>query len=245
LSSNSLHSLESLTNCPNLTELFLRGNQIDDFEEVQYLSDLPNLRILWLSENPIADDPSYRTNVLQMLPNLMRLDDGDVTEADHRGVTPGMRGGIGATFSGIGAEEQPSSGSLKRKMKSSKRMEDGNQEIESTSKKIINDSGLDFRESLRRGKGEGSFQPVRPGRPEVTDREGGDETKQRAVLGGTPQMGVGRGVTVAANKREGRERRRRRREDDQLILSAILTLLPELNVESLKIVINSCTELSK
>jgi hypothetical protein len=40
-------------------------------------------------------------------------------------------------------------------------------------------------------------------------------------------------------------RARRPREDDRPILAAILTLLPELNIESLKVVIGNCVELAK
>jgi hypothetical protein len=139
-------------------------------------------------------------------------------------------------------------------MKTTKRPgEDANQETELPPKRIIGgDSGLDFKESLRRSRGDLAFQPVRAGRPEVTEREvadfgtqpqgggGRERERERAVLSVMPQMVGGRGVAVGSNKGE-----RRARQDDQLILSAILTLLPELNVESLKVVINSCTELAK
>lgn len=35
--------------------------------------------MLWLSHNPVADLPQYRATVLRLLPNLVKLDDKDVT----------------------------------------------------------------------------------------------------------------------------------------------------------------------
>ena len=36
-------------------------------------------QVLWLSHNPVADLPQYRATVLRLLPNLVKLDDKDVT----------------------------------------------------------------------------------------------------------------------------------------------------------------------
>jgi len=82
LSVNSIRSLQPFSHCPNLTELFLRGNLISDFSELQYLSGLPRLRVLWLSENPIASHPNYRERILQMLPGLEKLDETDVAKIE-------------------------------------------------------------------------------------------------------------------------------------------------------------------
>jgi hypothetical protein len=82
-----------------------------------------------------------------------------------------------------------------------------------------NDSGIEFSESLRRSA--------------------------RSETGQTRQQRLATESVQSPRERSMGPPRRRRREDDQVILSAILTLLPELNVESLKVVIGSCIELSK
>jgi cilla- and flagella-associated protein len=43
-----------------LREVYIRRNNIDSFQELAYLKDLPNLTTLWLDENPIASAPGYR-----------------------------------------------------------------------------------------------------------------------------------------------------------------------------------------
>ena len=45
-----------------------------------YLSRLPNLQVLWLSDNPIEQDPNYRLYVIRACPHLTRLDEKDVSD---------------------------------------------------------------------------------------------------------------------------------------------------------------------
>lgn len=37
--------------------------QVADMTEVQWLAKLPDLRVLWLSDNPCAETPNYRHKV--------------------------------------------------------------------------------------------------------------------------------------------------------------------------------------
>ncbi|KAI4483332.1 hypothetical protein M0802_013491 [Mischocyttarus mexicanus] len=77
LSVNNINTLADFQYCHNLRDLFIRKNNIKDLNEVCYLQELPNLRNLWLGENPCAekDGYRYRLTVLRTLPNLERLDD--------------------------------------------------------------------------------------------------------------------------------------------------------------------------
>ncbi|XP_017887152.1 protein tilB homolog [Ceratina calcarata] len=72
-------SLADFQYCLSLQELFVRNNNIEDLNEVCYLQGLPNLRNLWLGENPCAEKEGYRLAVLRALPNLQKLDDELVT----------------------------------------------------------------------------------------------------------------------------------------------------------------------
>ncbi|DBB16550.1 TPA: hypothetical protein ACH3X3_014812 [Trebouxia sp. C0006] len=58
--------------------------EVAELAEVQWLVDLPDLRVLWLSDNPCADIPKYRQKVLQYLPKLTKLDNDDVTDEEKR-----------------------------------------------------------------------------------------------------------------------------------------------------------------
>lgn len=75
LSINNINTLADFQYCHKLQDLFIRRNNIKDLNEVCYLQGLPNLRNLWLGENPCAEKEGYRLVVLRALPNLEKLDD--------------------------------------------------------------------------------------------------------------------------------------------------------------------------
>ncbi|XP_076680717.1 uncharacterized protein LOC143375470 isoform X2 [Andrena cerasifolii] len=75
LSVNNINTLADFQYCLSLQDLFVRKNNIKDLNEVCYLQGLPNLRNLWLGENPCAEKEGYRSAVLRTLPNLQKLDD--------------------------------------------------------------------------------------------------------------------------------------------------------------------------
>ncbi|RLU15234.1 hypothetical protein DMN91_012228 [Ooceraea biroi] len=79
LSINNINTLADFQYCHKLQDLFIRRNNIKDLNEVCYLQGLPNLRNLWLGENPCAEKEGYRLAVLRALPNLQKLDDKVVT----------------------------------------------------------------------------------------------------------------------------------------------------------------------
>lgn len=86
LSVNQISTLKDFAQCLKLQELYLRKNEVAELAEVQWLVDLPDLRVLWLSDNPCADIPNYRQKVLQYLPKLTKLDNDDVTVGEKRDV---------------------------------------------------------------------------------------------------------------------------------------------------------------
>lgn len=73
---NGISDLEPLHQCQNLSELYLRRNNIRSLDELFYLKTLPRLRVLWLAENPCCgpDPHRYRMTVLRNLPSLQKLD---------------------------------------------------------------------------------------------------------------------------------------------------------------------------
>ncbi|NXP57526.1 CU002 protein, partial [Chloropsis cyanopogon] len=81
---NGISDLEPLHQCQNLSELYLRKNNIRSLDELFYLKALPRLRVLWLAENPCCgpDPHRYRMTVLRNLPSLQKLDNQAVTEEE-------------------------------------------------------------------------------------------------------------------------------------------------------------------
>ena len=79
LSLNKIFSLKDFASLKKLTELYLRKNVITDLTEVKYLTYCPQLKVLWLWDNPIADHPLYRPYIIKLLPNLVKLDNAAVT----------------------------------------------------------------------------------------------------------------------------------------------------------------------
>ena len=67
--------------------------------EITHLLSLPELRCLWLSNNPIADEDNYRLTVLRTLPGLTKLDDKVVTNEEREAALIS-----GVDFGAAGAE---------------------------------------------------------------------------------------------------------------------------------------------
>ena len=71
--------------CSNLSELYIRNNNIHDLDEIFYLKNLKHLKILWLADNECAlntSDSNYRLTVLRNLPGLQKLDNQLVTKEE-------------------------------------------------------------------------------------------------------------------------------------------------------------------
>ena len=83
LSVNKIRTLRPFANLQNLRELYLRRNLISNLNEIKYLTDCQNLSVLWLSENPICDNPNYRAVVICVLPQLQKLDDIAITDSER------------------------------------------------------------------------------------------------------------------------------------------------------------------
>ena len=83
LSVNKINTLKCFAYCPKLKEIYLRKNNIGSLSELRYLADLSNLSVLWLLDNPCAEDPSYRARVISALPYLTKLDNQAVTSQER------------------------------------------------------------------------------------------------------------------------------------------------------------------
>ena len=84
LSANCITSLRAFSCCPNLRELFVRRNHIQDLLEFDHLKNLKNLRTLWASDNPVAQLPNYREYVIRVLPQITKLDEIDISDVERK-----------------------------------------------------------------------------------------------------------------------------------------------------------------
>ncbi|KAH9582117.1 hypothetical protein LSM04_005379 [Trypanosoma melophagium] len=83
LSSNHVSTMSPFASCTSLRELYLRKNNIQSLSEVRYIKDLPHLHTLWLLDNPCATDPNYRYFVINCCPHLRQLDSIEVTKKER------------------------------------------------------------------------------------------------------------------------------------------------------------------
>ena len=90
LSVNKIRTLKPFSFLPKLRELYLRKNMIADLNEIKYLIDNNNLKILWLSENPICENPNYRNIVISVLPQIVKLDDIIISEEERINANKGI-----------------------------------------------------------------------------------------------------------------------------------------------------------
>ena len=83
LTDNKITTLKPFAGCPIMQELYLRKNKVSDITEIEHLKGLKELRVLWIAENPIADMPNYRIEVIKALPQLYKLDEDNVTAEER------------------------------------------------------------------------------------------------------------------------------------------------------------------
>eukprot|EP00826_Nyctotherus_ovalis_P042977 TRINITY_DN4492_c0_g3_i1.p1 TRINITY_DN4492_c0_g3~~TRINITY_DN4492_c0_g3_i1.p1 ORF type:complete len:258 (-),score=59.54 TRINITY_DN4492_c0_g3_i1:173-946(-) len=84
LSVNKISTLQHFSGCHKLAELYLRKNSVADLSEIQYLASLRHLRVLWLWDNPCAEAADYRLHVIKALPQLVKLDNTEVTPEERQ-----------------------------------------------------------------------------------------------------------------------------------------------------------------
>lgn len=99
LSVNKISSLKEFSNCPKLQELYLRKNNISDLSELRFLTNLSNLRTLWLLDNPCAEVKDYRKIVIKALPHICKLDNAEVTKEERES-------SMNVVWSGLGRSEE-------------------------------------------------------------------------------------------------------------------------------------------
>ncbi|KAJ6646384.1 Dynein axonemal assembly factor 1 like, partial [Pseudolycoriella hygida] len=98
ITNNCLRTEESIANlihCKTLSVLDLSHNRIDDIVIVKILGQMPELRVLVLTGNPVVNQiPSYRKTLILTCKNLTYLDSRPVFDVDRACAEAWKRGGF-------------------------------------------------------------------------------------------------------------------------------------------------------
>lgn len=92
---NRVVSTEPFAHLSSLEELWLSGNKITTFDDVQPLSALGehNLETVYLEYNPVADEFEYRKKVAELIPSLKQIDANVIGGLAAHGMAPAGRPG--------------------------------------------------------------------------------------------------------------------------------------------------------
>ncbi|KAL7453795.1 hypothetical protein ACHAWC_008124 [Mediolabrus comicus] len=71
---NRLTDTSPFAHITTLNELWISGNDIKSFEDVEYITTLVELEGIYLEYNPVASDFEYRKRLVEMVPSLTQID---------------------------------------------------------------------------------------------------------------------------------------------------------------------------
>jgi hypothetical protein len=92
LGRNRLTSANGFAHIKTLDELWLSGNKIATFEDIQALSALPSLDTIYLEYNPLQEDPLYRKKIVQVMPCLKQIDANMINSLPMHGMATSTTG---------------------------------------------------------------------------------------------------------------------------------------------------------
>ena len=80
LTSNQIKDISSFKKLKNIREIYLKDNQISDLSQIENLKNCKKLEKLILKDNPITNSQNYPQIILEILPQLKKLDDIEVKQ---------------------------------------------------------------------------------------------------------------------------------------------------------------------
>ncbi|OHT01219.1 hypothetical protein TRFO_32064 [Tritrichomonas foetus] len=223
LSLNKITTLKSFKGCTQLRNLFLRDNSISDFDELNHLVNLPSLHTLWLSGNPISEDPSYRERVMQILPKLAKLDEDEITDIERMQI--------------------PKTLAAKKSSRSKMPVAQSFPDITKGSSPKADMSS----EKLQQEKKSSNVSPVRPptgskASSRISSNFNSNSSSNSGSYKSDTKSTVKHSSSAPAQDIE-KESARPHRRNDKPVLNAIMELLPELSQESLDAILQRARDL--
>ncbi len=73
-----LSQLEGFEGLNELTDIWMNNNNLADLSALPLLRTLPALETIYLEQNPCAQAPTYRREVIAALPQIIQLDADEV-----------------------------------------------------------------------------------------------------------------------------------------------------------------------
>jgi hypothetical protein len=83
LSVNNIKSLDSLSKCHKIRELYIRKNLIEDLNQLKNLKECKDLKLIWIEDNPCTRIENYRLHIIKILPQLTKLDNIIITTEER------------------------------------------------------------------------------------------------------------------------------------------------------------------
>ena len=262
LSVNKIRTLAPFANLQNLRELYLRRNLIANLNEIKYLTNCENLTVLWLSENPICDNPNYRAVIICILPQLQKLDDIPITDEEREKAEKKLSGNL-AEEDDKEEEEENKNGynqyqnekknyAIRSNDKINNEDEEENDDKNihnknSNSRKISNKKNnmrqgksnmYDNEEDFNDNENEYNKQKNKMQYNKYNDMQNYEERSIRSISGIVPQHDYHKNMKRNyGNKYEDNyEEKNEKRRDNGNILNCVISLLKELSPNELQIV---------
>lgn len=91
LNNNNIKDLTVFKNLKNLKKLNLKDNKISDFNQIESLKNCKQLESLSLKDNPITKEQNYQKRIKEILPQLKRLDDIELTKNINKEIKISMK----------------------------------------------------------------------------------------------------------------------------------------------------------
>jgi len=82
LEETGLKSVANIEKLVKIEQLYLNGNRINDFNDLDKLAELARLKALFLINNPINRKGFYRQVIIKKIPQLMVLDGREITSEE-------------------------------------------------------------------------------------------------------------------------------------------------------------------
>ena len=265
LSVNKIRTLAPFANLQNLRELYLRRNLIANLNEIKHLTNCENLTVLWLSENPICDNPNYRAVIICILPQLQKLDDIPITDEERDKAEKKLSGNLAEEEDDKDEEEEDNKNGYNQNqnekknyaIRSNNKMNNENEEDNeennyynkhnSNSRKISNKNNnmrqgknnmYDNEEEFNENDNEYNKPKNRPQYNKYNDMYNYEERPIRSISGMVPKHDHYKKMNRNfGNKYEDDyEERNEKKKDNGNILNCVISLLKELSPNELQIV---------
>ena len=265
LSVNKIRTLAPFANLQNLRELYLRRNLIANLNEIKHLTNCENLTVLWLSENPICDNPNYRAVIICILPQLQKLDDIPITDEERDKAEKKLSGNLAEEEDDKDEEEEDNKNGYNQNqnekknyaIRSNNKMNNENEEDNeennyynkhnSNSRKISNKNNnmrqgknnmYDNEEDFNENDNEYNKPKNRPQYNKYNDMYNYEERPIRSISGMVPKHDHYKKMNRNfGNKYEDDyEERNEKKKDNGNILNCVISLLKELSPNELQIV---------